>query len=109
MDLDIGSVINDLISNKKLIKKDNWYFLSVCLKDKDAYSYLNLIDMETKKVVYFAPLMAIGLFPDINFEGHVVSVFGKRCGIVRIVVENQDGILHIFNPSQLKKEESSGH
>lgn len=37
-----------------------------------------------------------------NFDGVVVSVFSKTAtGAVRYVVENKDGILHIFNEQQL--------
>ena len=43
---------------------------------------------------------------DYTFEGIVVSVFTKRWSkAVRVVVENESGILHIFNPSQLKPNE----
>jgi len=40
---------------------------------------------------------------DYKFKGTVVSVFKKLSGKVRVVVENEDGILHIFNPEQLSK------
>lgn len=39
---------------------------------------------------------------DYTFSGYVVSVFTKRSGIVRVVVENDEGILHIFSENQLK-------
>lgn len=39
---------------------------------------------------------------DYYFNGHVVAVFAKRSGAVRVVVENDEGILHIFNPRQLE-------
>ena len=39
---------------------------------------------------------------DYHFYGDVVAVFAKRSGAVRVVVENREGILHIFNPTQLK-------
>jgi hypothetical protein len=46
-------------------------------------------------------VMKIG--EDSVFEGHVVSVFTKRNGkTVRYVIENEDGVLHIANPKQLK-------
>jgi hypothetical protein len=38
---------------------------------------------------------------DYTFRGVVVAVFCKRSGVVRVVVENDDGILHIFSPGQL--------
>lgn len=40
---------------------------------------------------------------DYNFTGTVVAVFQKLNGNVRLVVENSDGILHIFSESNLKK------
>lgn len=39
---------------------------------------------------------------DYKFTGQIVSVFRKLDGKIRYVVENQDGILHIFSESQLK-------
>lgn len=38
---------------------------------------------------------------DYKFEGHVVSIFHKLSGDIRIAVENADGIVHIFRPTQL--------
>ncbi len=38
---------------------------------------------------------------DYVFQGPIVTVFKKLSGAERVVVENQDGILHIFNPSIL--------
>ncbi len=40
---------------------------------------------------------------DYKFKGTVRAVFNKRTGQIRVVVENEDGILHIFNPTQLTK------
>jgi hypothetical protein len=40
---------------------------------------------------------------DYKFAGVVVSCFIKKSAAPRIVVENDDGILHIFHPKQLKK------
>ena len=39
---------------------------------------------------------------DYTYNGIVVSVFAKRSGAVRLVVENDDGMLFIFNEKQLK-------
>lgn len=39
---------------------------------------------------------------DYRFIGVVVARFTKRSGLIRIVVENNDGILHIFNEKQLE-------
>jgi hypothetical protein len=39
---------------------------------------------------------------DYRYEGEVVAVFTKSSGVVRLVVENDDGMLFIFNESQLK-------
>lgn len=41
---------------------------------------------------------------DYKFAGTVVSVFFKKSGAVRYVVENDDGLLFIFNGSQLDFE-----
>ncbi len=41
---------------------------------------------------------------DYKFSGTVVSVFFKKSGAVRYVVENDDGLLFIFNGSQLDFE-----
>lgn len=40
---------------------------------------------------------------DYRFEGVVVAVFPKLSGKTRYVVENKEGILHIFNREQLKE------
>ncbi len=40
---------------------------------------------------------------DYRFKGTVVSVFYKISGVVRYVVENDDGLLFIFSESQLTK------
>lgn len=42
---------------------------------------------------------------DYTFDGVVVSVFKKLNGKVRIVVENQDGLLHIFSENNLTLKE----
>ncbi len=39
---------------------------------------------------------------DYRFEGEIVSIFMKRTGIPRLVVENDDGLLFIFNHGQLE-------
>lgn len=38
---------------------------------------------------------------DYTFEGIVVAAFSKLSGKTRYVVENPDGILHIFSEKQL--------
>ena len=40
---------------------------------------------------------------DYTFRGYVVALFNKRNGVVRAVVENNDRILHIFNPGNLRR------
>lgn len=41
---------------------------------------------------------------DYTFKGTVVAVFNKlNDGPLRVVVENEQGILHIFNPNQLNQ------
>jgi hypothetical protein len=42
---------------------------------------------------------------DYKFKGTVVSKFQKLSGVVRFVVENEDGILHIFSQTNLKKQD----
>ena len=39
---------------------------------------------------------------DYKFEGVVVAIFYKLSGLNRIVVENGDGILHIFSDKNLR-------
>lgn len=39
---------------------------------------------------------------DYSFKGIVVARFRKLSGVARYVIENQDGILHIFSESNLK-------
>lgn len=40
---------------------------------------------------------------DYTFRGFVVAMFNKRrSGAVRYVVENDDGVLHIFSEAQLR-------
>lgn len=38
---------------------------------------------------------------DYRYRGYIVSIFEKRYGQVRFVVENDDGMLFIFNEGQL--------
>ena len=40
---------------------------------------------------------------DYKFKGKVIVVFLKLSKAVRVVVENKDGVLHIFSPQQLQK------
>lgn len=39
---------------------------------------------------------------DYTFTGRIVARFTKLSAAERVVVENKDGVLHIFNPSQLQ-------
>lgn len=39
---------------------------------------------------------------DYTYRGTVVSIFKKLSGVVRLVVENEDGMLFIFNENQLE-------
>lgn len=39
---------------------------------------------------------------DYTFIGHIVSVFTKRSGAVRYVVEDDRGVLHIYSEKNLK-------
>lgn len=41
---------------------------------------------------------------DYTFRGTVVAVFNKfNGGPLRVVVENKQGLLHIFSPNQLRR------
>jgi len=42
---------------------------------------------------------------DYKFEGFVVSVFQRRNGLWRLVVENPAGILHIYSESNLRLQQ----
>lgn len=39
-----------------------------------------------------------------KFDGIVVSTFQTLAGKSRVVVDNEDGLLHIFNEEQLAKK-----
>ena len=39
---------------------------------------------------------------DYIFEGIIVAKFPKISGVIRYVVENDDGVLHIFSEKQLE-------
>lgn len=39
---------------------------------------------------------------DYRFDGTVVSVFKKLSGVIRLVVEDDRGILHIYSEKNLK-------
>lgn len=45
---------------------------------------------------------------DYRFQGDVRSIFAKRSGALRVVVENDDGVVHIFNTLQLKEGPTDG-
>ena len=40
---------------------------------------------------------------DYKFEGVVVAVFAKLSGVFRVVVEDDRGVLFIFNEKQLER------
>lgn len=44
---------------------------------------------------------------DYTFHGDVRGIIYKRSGAIRIVVQNNEGILHIFSPSQLTLEKKA--
>src|SRR5574343_172788 len=46
---------------------------------------------------------------DYSFEGEVVSVFKKRSGAVRLVVEDDRGLLFIFNETNLKPKNAKSY
>lgn len=39
---------------------------------------------------------------DYQFVGYVVSVFTKRSGAVRLVVEDDRGVLHVYSEKNLR-------
>ena len=45
---------------------------------------------------------------DYRFDGVVVAAFAKRSGLVRYVVEDDRGILHIFSSRNLERAEAAG-
>lgn len=47
------------------------------------------------------PVRKIG--GDYTFEGHIVSVFPKRNGAIRCVVEDDRGVLHIYSARNLER------
>lgn len=61
--------------------------------------------MNTQDIKLHLPVQKQG--GDYTFTGTIQSVFTKRSGVVRVVVENEDGILHIMSPHQLEPLESS--
>lgn len=45
-----------------------------------------------------------------RFDGHVVAVFKKRSGVVRVVVEDDRGFLHFCDPEDLRtRTENPNH
>jgi len=62
--------------------------------------------MNTEEPKYKVGDEVIKLSGDYFFTGEVVSVFKKKRGLMRYVVENPDGILHIFSEGQLDKRET---
>jgi hypothetical protein len=48
----------------------------------------------------------VKLSGDYTFRGVVVSRFHKRSGAPRYIVENDDGVVHIFSANQLSFDNS---
>lgn len=44
---------------------------------------------------------------DYVFIGEVVSVFKKKSGVVRVVVEDDRGVLHVYSEKNLKPKEQN--
>lgn len=42
---------------------------------------------------------------DYTFEGTVVAIFTKRSGAVRLVVEDDRGVLHVYSEKNLRHKE----
>ena len=43
---------------------------------------------------------------DYRFDGTVVAAFRKLSGVVRFVVEDDRGVLHIYSAKNLRKQEA---
>lgn len=41
---------------------------------------------------------------DYKFSGRILIIFQKHSGVLRCVVENDDGVLHIFSAKNLELE-----
>lgn len=46
---------------------------------------------------------------DYQFAGVILAVFAKRSGAIRVAVENNDGLIHIFNESQLTSADGAAN
>jgi hypothetical protein len=57
--------------------------------------------MELERQLYGLGDEVVKVGGDYAFRGRVVAAFHKLSGKARYVVENQDGILHIFSEKQL--------
>lgn len=58
---------------------------------------------EVYKAMALDQRVCISASSDYKFNGYLVAIFPKRkSGVIRVVVEHDDGILHIFSPKQLE-------
>lgn len=57
--------------------------------------------MELERLLFGSGDEVVKVGGDYTFRGKVVARFFKLSGKARYVVENQDGILHIFSEKQL--------
>ena len=64
------------------------------------FDYHGAIDREALMIQTGDRVRKVG--GDYRFEGTVVSVFAKLSGVRRCVVEDDRGVLFIFNESQLE-------
>lgn len=71
------------------IKINNRHY-PICDNCVEGFSAMNVGDMVEK----------IG--GDYYFKGTIVAVFKKLSGKIRVVVDNEDGILHVFSENQLR-------
>jgi len=62
-----------------------------------------LSDEELAQMTFQVGDVVIKIGGDYTFEGIVVSAFWKVSGAHRYVVENKNGILHIFSEKNLMK------
>jgi len=46
---------------------------------------------------------------DYSYDGYLITVFEKRSGVTRCIVEDDNGRLFIHNPLQIRKRNGNGN
>lgn len=72
---------------------------------------VNLLKLKTQEKILMDQIINVGdkvskKGGDYRFDGIVVAVFKKLSGVERYVVEDDRGVLHIYGPSNLVKQEA---